>query len=333
MHDAPRSRTGLVAAAALSGLALLAADTARRVYRAERDHPPEGRFVDLPDGTRLHLVESGQGRPVVLLHGAGLTLDDFLSGPMRRLALRFHVVAVDRPGLGYSTPLPQREASPQAQARAIHQAVRALGLRRPVLVGHSLGATVALAYAELFPHDIAGVVAIAPAITPEPALLALSLGIPGWRGLGTLLDWTVLPPVARMMLPAALRRLFWPQRPPASFRRALPTGLLLRPSQIAAAAREVEALGPALARLADCMPTLEVPVEIIAGSEDQILDPVLHAARLARELPRARLVLLRETGHMPHHVAMGAVVNAVERVLLRAATPPVPAAGAGRVMA
>src|SRR5215212_11307414 len=75
----------------------------QKTRRAERENPPSGRFVNI-DGVRLHYVERGEGTPVVLLHGNGMTLQDFaLSGVLELTAARYRVIAFDRPGYGYST--------------------------------------------------------------------------------------------------------------------------------------------------------------------------------------------------------------------------------------
>src|SRR6202047_5685316 len=101
---AKRSRNGAVlagaAAAASAGMALWNTYRARKV---EREHPPNGRFVAV-DGTRLHYLEKGGGRPVVFLHGNVVTAEDCdLSGVLDLASAReCHVVAFDRPGYGYS---------------------------------------------------------------------------------------------------------------------------------------------------------------------------------------------------------------------------------------
>ncbi len=64
--------------------ATLAAMTAYNVYRArkaEREHPPTGRFVTV-GGVRLHYIEKGEGPPVVLLHGNVVTAEDFANKPI-----------------------------------------------------------------------------------------------------------------------------------------------------------------------------------------------------------------------------------------------------------
>src|SRR3954453_24182670 len=153
-----RSRAGAVlavSAAALAASALLNAYLARR---AEREHPPAGRFVEV-DGVRLHYLERGAGPPVVLLHGNVVTAEDWvLSGVLDRVAERHRVVAFDRPGYGHSER-PQGSAWTAAtQADLLLHAFARLGIQRPVVVGHSWGTNVALALALADPAAVRGLV-------------------------------------------------------------------------------------------------------------------------------------------------------------------------------
>jgi hypothetical protein len=98
-------------AAVLGGLAAL---TAYGVRRIERSHPPAGRFVEVAGG-RLHLVELGpaDAPAVVLLHGASGNLADMRVALGGRLAQRYRVILVDRPGHAGATgraaaPTPRR---------------------------------------------------------------------------------------------------------------------------------------------------------------------------------------------------------------------------------
>ncbi|MBV9892246.1 MAG: alpha/beta fold hydrolase, partial [Rhizobacter sp.] len=132
-----RSRRGRWATAAIAGAAATAAWVARRARRAERAQPPEGRILHL-DGVRLHVVERGEGPPVVLIHGNLVTHRDFdASGIVERLARTHRVIAFDRPGYGHSSRPRDRLWTPSAQAALLHAALRRLGVERPVIVGHS----------------------------------------------------------------------------------------------------------------------------------------------------------------------------------------------------
>ena len=94
-------------AALVAGLVWFTWRTSRRVEAA---FPPQGQWVDLP-GARLHVVDkgptapvsAGQQAPVVLLiHGLGGQMANFTYGVVDRLAMHCRVIAIDRPGAGYS---------------------------------------------------------------------------------------------------------------------------------------------------------------------------------------------------------------------------------------
>jgi pimeloyl-ACP methyl ester carboxylesterase len=124
--------------------------------------------VATADGT-LGYTRAGQGRhPILLLHGWPQT-----SHAWRRvqplLAARWTTVALDLRGVGRSSPQAHGydKATMAADVRTAH---RNLGLDRPVLVGHDMGALVAYAFARRYPGYLAGLVIVD---TPLP-------GIPGW---------------------------------------------------------------------------------------------------------------------------------------------------------
>ena len=268
-------RSGLTLAAGM--MAGLWMDTMRRTAQAESAHPPLGDFVDA-GGTRLHVLDRGQGAPVVFLHGAGMLLDDMALALMDRAAGSWHAIAVDRPGHGYSDR-PSGAATPRAQARILHDALVAMNVRKPVIVGHSLGAAVALAYALEFPYQTGGIVVLGgyayPTARPDFALFAG----PAVPGVGQVLSRTVLQPIDRMLLPSLIQRVFAPNPVPDGY-RLVPTELMLRPSQLEAAAGDIAALIPAVAAMAPHYPDIRCPVAILAGEEDRIVDPYDHAERL-----------------------------------------------------
>ena len=205
-------------AAALGGAALYNRAQARR---AERDNPPVGRFLEV-DGTRLHYLDEGpadnattgvgEERPVVLLHGNTVTLDDWIvSGVFDLIARSRRVVAFDRPGFGYSERPRDRSWTPAAQANWLQRACRRLGVVRPVVVGHSWATLVALAWALRVPEEVAGLVLVSGYYYPSTRLDA-ALVTPGLVPvLGDLLNHTVSPPLTHMTLPGTLRTMFAPR--------------------------------------------------------------------------------------------------------------------------
>src|SRR5580658_10870076 len=127
----------------LSGLALFTGLTARRVEKAL---PPQGRFIEV-DGARIHYLDEGSGPTLLLVHGLAGQMRNFTHALLDRLKGQFRVVILDRPGCGYSTPAPGASAAISAQASLIARFIDALGLERPLVVGHSMGGAIALALA------------------------------------------------------------------------------------------------------------------------------------------------------------------------------------------
>ena len=144
-----------VAALALAGSAVL---VNRRAAKAERDHPPKGRFITV-DGVRLHYIDRGNGQPVVFMHGNGAMVDDMLiSGVFDQAAEHYRAIVFDRPGFGHSARPRDRSWTAKAQAALFAKAFDELGITRPVVVGHSWGTLVALALALDYPQALAGLV-------------------------------------------------------------------------------------------------------------------------------------------------------------------------------
>src|SRR5215213_6443058 len=159
--------------AALAVLVLLALVNNIVARVAERRHPPRGKFVEV-DGARLHYSDRGAGRPVVLLHGNAVTGDDYnTSGVAERLLGTCRVVIFDRPGFGYSERPRWRPWAAFEQAELLHKALVQLGVRRPVVVGHSWGTMVALALAIRHPADTGGLVLLGGYYFPTLRLDAL----------------------------------------------------------------------------------------------------------------------------------------------------------------
>lgn len=308
------ARNGFAFAAGLVGGLWI--DTARRTRATEEDHPPAGRFVEV-DGAhgpaRLHYLERGRGRPVVFLHGNGILAQDWdLCGILGEACRDFQCIAFDRPGHGYSDQ-PPGAYDPAGQAALLRAGVRALGLEKPILVGHSLGATVALAWALDYPEDVTGVLYLSGFAYPQPRLDLLPFMTSGAPLVGPALSHTVLPPLDRLLLPALLARIFQPDPVPRGYDR-LPVDLMLRPSQLEAAGAQTAALIPGVARLAPRYPDLKIPLTIMAGTEDRIVDHRAHALRLHEDVPASTLHLLTGSGHMINHSGRDAVLEALRRM-------------------
>jgi pimeloyl-ACP methyl ester carboxylesterase len=87
---------------------------------------------------RVHYVERGQGEPLVLLHGNGMMIQDFLSSDFLTLAAtHYRVIMFDRPGYGYNDRSRTTVWTPEAQADLLHNAFARIGIRHYLALGHS----------------------------------------------------------------------------------------------------------------------------------------------------------------------------------------------------
>jgi pimeloyl-ACP methyl ester carboxylesterase len=153
----------LLALAAFTGVTIWKA--ARHERQAEATWPPEGDVLTI-DGHRVHYVVMGEGPDLVLVHGASGNTRDFTHALAGRLAMRYRVIVMDRPGLGYTDRIDPQGASLAAQAGLLSDAATRLGADRPIVFGHSYGGAVALAWALSRPDNVSALVLSAAASNP-----------------------------------------------------------------------------------------------------------------------------------------------------------------------
>jgi pimeloyl-ACP methyl ester carboxylesterase len=301
---------------AFAGTALAAAATAlwvqRRARQAERDNPPAGRFVEV-DGVRLHYIDEGDGPPVVLLHGNTVSLQDFIgSGLIAALAPRHRVIAFDRPGFGYSDRPRNRLWTASAQAALLEQALIALGVDRPVVLGHSWGTHVALRMATDSPANVAGLVLVSGYYYPGARLDVAWTAPVALPVLGDAMRYTVSPLAGRMLIGTTVKAMFSPAPVPGDFFDIQSREMLLRPSQIRAEAEDAAFMIGGAAQLRHRYGDLRLPVGIFAGAGDKIVDVASHSARLHRDIPHSTLTALPGAGHMVHYAALDDIVRAID---------------------
>jgi pimeloyl-ACP methyl ester carboxylesterase len=287
------------AALALAALVLLALVVFTFVVasRVTRALPPRGGFVDL-GSARLHYVEKGEGPAIVMIHGLGGQTGNFEHSLVERLSDTFRVVLVDRPGSGHSTRRPGEAVSLPAQAAAIAALIERLGLERPLVVGHSLGGGVALALALDHPRAVGGLALLSP-LTHMPDEVPKALGKLALRSplARRLVAWTIATPLGLRGGRRTLDMVFAPDVPPEDFGLKAGGLMALRPASFVSASADLVALEAELPRLMARYEELAVPVAILFGRGDTILDPELHGRRMLAAHPATRLDLV-EGGHM-----------------------------------
>ncbi|MBI5479647.1 MAG: alpha/beta fold hydrolase [Deltaproteobacteria bacterium] len=284
-------------------------------HRGPMPGEPQGaRFAEV-NGTRVRYLDVGEGPAVVLLHGFASSLEtwDLLVPQLQR---RHRVIAVDLKGFGW-TDRPAGDYSPPAQAALVLGLLDRRGVRTAAVVAHSYGASVALSMALAAPDRVTRLV-LYDAWVYEDQLPTLFLWARA-RGLGE-----------------ALFALFYQERPEDKLALAfhdptrVPQKLIddverafARPGTRAAALAAVR--GMRYAEVQDRYRTIERPVLLLWGREDVVTPPAV-GERLARDLPRSRLVVYPRCGHLTMLEAAAASSAEVARFLAEeAAVPATPA--------
>jgi len=249
------------------------------------------------DGLSLHYVVEGRGPAIVLIHGLGGFAESWRH-TIAALRGEGTVIAPDLPGFGRSAK-PRREYGLTFHARAVEGLLRALGIERIRLVGHSLGGAVAAAHAALFPgrvERLALLGATVPGFPLRPSLVYRLMSLPG---VGEIASSLITPGLCA----AALARCFaapdpdeiaflvaheYPARASAAGRAAyLSTLRSVRADFTAGAAAYRAALAE-----------LERPALVIHGRQDPVV-PISHARAVAGGLAAAEGRWLDRCGHFP----------------------------------
>jgi pimeloyl-ACP methyl ester carboxylesterase len=271
----------------------------------------DGEFV-VVEGLRLHYVSEGTGTPVVLVHGnAGFTHD--YSAVMRSLAEHgYRALAFDRPGHGQSERPLDEIATAEVQARLIHEALLKLKVERPIMVGHSWGGVLVLAYALRYEADISAVVLLAPATYPEAEHFDAQRALIKIPGLGDLIIRMSSPLIEREIR-RNLERAFSPDEVPSNYLE-LATAIWNRPGQIKAIVQDESDFSPTALSLSHRYGEIRVPTIIVTGDSDLLVKPELHAFPLHNTIKHSGLIVLNKTGHMLPHTRPEAVLEAVQIV-------------------
>ncbi|AWM04804.2 alpha/beta fold hydrolase [Bradyrhizobium amphicarpaeae] len=296
------------AAVALAGTALINRQLARK---AQRDNPPKGRFIAV-NGVRLHYVERGNGRPLVLFHGNGSMIQDFESSGLIDLAAEnYRVIVFDRPGFGHSSRPRNAVWTPEAQADLFKDALGRLGVQRAIVLGHSWGASVAVALAIRHPSLVEALVLASGYYFPTARSDVAASLAPAMPGLGDVMSYTISPIFGRLMWPVMLRKLFGPRAVPGKF-ADFPKAMAVRPAQMRASAAEAALMVPAAFVAAKTYGELEMPTIIIGGADDRLIDTEKQSARLHGEIKQSTLRRIAGVGHMVHQSATPDLMAAID---------------------
>jgi len=314
----------------LAALALIIVVLNWTYGRLPGEPKPHGAFITV-DGLRIHYLErTGTGTPVVLIHGLPGTAEDF--NKVTPLLAGHRTIAFDRPGFGYSG---DGYLKFDRQIATLDSLLRALRVSRPILVGHSYGGTLALAFAERHPAEVGGLVLVDAAAAGQhlgsydelQAHLVKVLQLP-------VIHQIANATFAQLLTTASVKQgddqAFHPHSvDPAHERRLLQINSTR--GNLEAFAGEQLAANGVIDGVDKHLATIHVPAIVIQGERDKLVDPV-HGRKLAATLPNARLEMI-PGGHMApytHPYTVAAAVRAVELAAWPHAAQPAPRVKASR---
>ncbi len=250
--------------------------------------PKGARFVDA-GGARVHVLDEGEGSPVVFIHGFASSLGTWK--PMvPKLAKEHRVIALDLKGFGW-TSRPPGDYSPAAQADLVLEVLDRLEVEEPVaLVAHSWGSGVALQVALKKPERVERIALYDAWVYQEQLPTAFFL--------------MRAPGVGEVLMDA-----FYDERTddklllgfhdPRFVTEELAQNVaeqLSRPGTHAGALAAIR--GQEYAEVEKRYRTIDKPVLLLWGREDRVT-PLSIGERLLRELPDARLISYPGCGHFP----------------------------------
>jgi putative heme transporter len=244
---------------------------------------------------------------LVLLHGQPGSAEDW-QAVLAQLPPHLHAVAVDRPGYGTSA---HPAAGFKANAQAVLKDLDERDVASAVLVSHSWAGGAALQAASLAPNRVKAVVLLAGVGPGSVSIVDWLLAAPFIGPLSAKIMWHWTPWIARTRLAWLSRRQGQPL-PPGQHIALQTWGQKDGTAEPLwrAFLTEQRALLNELADLETALPSIDVPVLLLADPADQLV-PIMTAHRLAAELPDARLRLVEHAGHHLPKRAPGAVTEAI----------------------
>jgi pimeloyl-ACP methyl ester carboxylesterase len=322
----------MILACGVAALVVLALITQAGVMALQRSYPPQGRMIDIAGaglpvaGARLHVVELGPpdaaGQVIVMIHGASSNLGSMRLPIGDRLARNHRVILIDRPGHGWSTRDDLETSTPATQAGMIDQALEQLGVRRAILVVHSMAGALGALMALDYPQRVAGLVMLAPVAYPWPGGVGSYNRIVTTPVIGPVLAYTVTLPLGLLLMDPGARGVFLPQAMPDDYVRKTATPLLLRPREFLANAWDLVTLKAAVTAQAPRYRDIRMPVVVISGDADKTVSLDIHSRPFAASVPNAKLIVLPDVGHMVQNAAPDLVIGEIETMIAAVTATP-----------
>ena len=287
-----------------------------REARIEARYPPLGQMVEV-NGKRVQAYVTGSGPDLVMIHGSSGNMRDLILALEDTLAPHFRVIIFDRPGLGYSDRLSAQGDTFIDQAMILRDAAKKLGAGKPIVLGHSLGGIVSMAWATHAPDDLSALALISPVIMPFDTPTSTYYKINKHPIIGLFVNHFIGAFHYEGAIQNGLDEVFAPDPPPAGYREKMGVELVLRPKTIQSNARQRNQIHEQIRALEADYDNVRVPIEILHGDLDTTVSLKIHAEGLKNRIDDVNVTIWQDQGHMPHHFKQADILDAVQRLQSR----------------
>lgn len=283
----------IIALLAVSWLVLQRKDIPYATLEAKYGNPAS-RYMDLPDGVRVHYRDEGRrdGPTLVLVHGFSASLHAWEPW-VRSLSGDYRVITLDLPGHGLTRADAGYAAGRAGYGAVVDQVTRKLGVERFTLGGNSMGGAVAWEYALDYPDRLEGLVLVDAA------------GWPSSGGNQAVIFRILQNPLGRAVLKNIDTRPLVRQGLVAGYLdpKLVTEALVDRYVDLARAPGHRDILlglqsGPRRVATAESLAAIKVPTLVMFGEQDKLI-PAAHGKRFAEVIPGSTLILYPEAGHAP----------------------------------
>jgi non-heme chloroperoxidase len=245
------------------------------------------------DGVRLHYVEAGTGKTLLLIGGWTMSIP-WWQKQIPELSKRYRVIAVDMRGYGESEK-PSYGHRIARHAKDIYDIIEGLDLTDVALLGWSMGASTIFSYLDLFgPHKLSGAILV----DQTPKILVDA----EWQyGLGEMTAETLMPFIRTIRADyPAFARSFIPTmftNPPTAAEQAWMLAEMLKMPVASATAVLFDHCNQ---DWRDRLPTINLPVLVMTGRQSRVF-PYQSSVFISEQIPGARLVIFEHSGHCPFY--------------------------------
>jgi pimeloyl-ACP methyl ester carboxylesterase len=258
------------------------------------------RHIPVSDGGSIHVVETGSGPPIVLVHGVTLSVITW-ARQLNGLSADHRVIAIDQRGHGPSAAGTDGYGLDRLSEDVI-EVLGALDVTGAVLVGHSLGGMVTMTAAinsrDRLADHVTGLALVATsshplAGVPVPPSVIDRLSARGERSLARA-ERRCHPAIrSASMLTWSMRVAYGSRPDPTAIELGRTMMTAMSPASLGSLLRGIGSF-----KLKDHLGTIDLPTRVVVGTRD-VLTPPRHAkAMMAEGIPHAELVVLPGTGHM-----------------------------------